>query len=120
MQMHINLILLEFAKAYGLHKKVQNGHIYMNIICEIYSLPQADVLAKNLLKSRLLQHGYFKLPHMLGFLCTKQGQFGSLWQLMILAKNIWRKRTQNIWFQSYISFTKLKKIRREAFIAGYP
>ena len=53
MQMPIELIPPEFAQAYSLYKRVQNGYVYMRIVRGMYGLPQAGMLANNLLKERL-------------------------------------------------------------------
>ena len=53
MQMPIDLIPPEFAQAYSLCEKVQNGYVYMRIVCGMYGLPQTGMLANNLLKERL-------------------------------------------------------------------
>ena len=35
----------------------------MKIICGMYGLPQAGILANKLLKERLLEHGYYEVQH---------------------------------------------------------
>ena len=45
MQMPIELIPPEFAQAYSLSEKVQNGYVYMRIVRGMYGLPQAGMLA---------------------------------------------------------------------------
>ena len=71
LRIHINLVPPEFAKAYGLYEKVQNGYVYMRIVKGMYGLPQAGVLANNLLKERLIEYGYVELPHTPGLFMHK-------------------------------------------------
>ena len=71
MRMPIELIPPEFAEAYGLYEKVQNGYVYIRIIKGMYGLPQAGVLANDLLKKRLEKHGYVELPHTPGLFMHK-------------------------------------------------
>ena len=42
---------------------VENGHVYIEISKGVYRLPQAGILANDLLKKRLLPHGYYKCAH---------------------------------------------------------
>ena len=63
MQMPTNLIPQEFIGLYDLGPKVKNGYAYMEIQCRMYGLPQPGILAKKLLKERLVANGYFELPH---------------------------------------------------------
>ena len=44
---------------YKLHEKVTtDGHVYVEIQKGMYGLPQAGILAQQLLEQRLNQHGY--------------------------------------------------------------
>ena len=57
MRMPIDLIPPEFAEKYDLYPKVLNGYVYMRIVKGMYGLPQAGMLANNLLKERLQKQG---------------------------------------------------------------
>ncbi len=63
MRMPIKLIPQEIIDLYDLEPKVKNGHVYMEISRGMYGLPQSSRLANQLLKKRLLKHGYFEQPH---------------------------------------------------------
>ncbi len=47
-------------KQYALEDKVLNGHIYLEMRCAVWGLPQAGILANEILKKRLAPHGYFE------------------------------------------------------------
>jgi hypothetical protein len=59
----IKLIPDEIIKAYDLHSKRHKEHIYMEIRRGIYGLPQAGILANQLLTTRLVPHGYEQCCH---------------------------------------------------------
>ena len=61
---NFNLIPPEFAQAYSLYEKVQNGYVYMRIVRGMYGLPQAGMLANQ-------KHGYFEVSHTLGLFAHK-------------------------------------------------
>ena len=61
--MPIHLIPEHIIQQYNLKTKEKNGYIYTEIIKGIYGLPQAGILANNLLKKRLAKSGYFEVPH---------------------------------------------------------
>ena len=42
---------------------IKYGYIYMQIERGMYGLPQAGILANELLRKRLAPHGYYGLPH---------------------------------------------------------
>jgi hypothetical protein len=46
-------------KQYALKVKVLNGHIYLEMRCAVWGLPQASILANKLLKKHLTPHGCF-------------------------------------------------------------
>ncbi len=49
----------EIIEEYGLHEKVaDDGHVYIKICKGMYGLPQAGILAQELLEKRLNMHGY--------------------------------------------------------------
>jgi hypothetical protein len=53
----------EFIKIYDLKKiAAPDGTIYVKIQKGMYGLPQAGILAQNLLKERLNKHGYHQSP----------------------------------------------------------
>jgi hypothetical protein len=59
MRMKISNIPLNFVKAYNLiDLATNNGTIYIKIQRGMYGLPQAGILAQNLLEKHLNQHGY--------------------------------------------------------------
>jgi hypothetical protein len=63
MKMPLSLFPQDIFKHYGLLDKVLNGYAYMEIHKGMYSLPQAGILASDLLKKCLAKHGYFKQLH---------------------------------------------------------
>jgi len=48
---------------YDLATHALNGYVYVEIRKAIYGLPQAGILANQLLKKRLRPHGYYEVPH---------------------------------------------------------
>jgi hypothetical protein len=63
MRMAARLIPDEFLDAYNLRPKIHNGYIYMEIRKGMYGLPQAGIIANQLLRKRLRPHGYFEVPN---------------------------------------------------------
>ena len=63
MRMPINLIPDKIIQQYALNEKCKNGFVYMEIICGMYDLPQAGILANKLLRQRLEPHGYYEVEH---------------------------------------------------------
>jgi hypothetical protein len=63
MKMPFFLFPQDIIEHYGLLDKVLNGYMYMEICKGMYGLPQAGILAKNLLKKHLAKHGYYQQPH---------------------------------------------------------
>ena len=57
MRMPISLIPNNIIQQYALQTKCENGYIYMEIIRGMYGLPQAGILANQLLRKRLEPHG---------------------------------------------------------------
>ncbi|KAL7476249.1 hypothetical protein ACHAW6_002121 [Cyclotella cf. meneghiniana] len=57
------LVPKTFKQKYKLHYKIHEGFIYMEIRRGCYGLPQAGVLANNLLKKCLALDGYYEVPH---------------------------------------------------------
>ena len=58
MRLPIKLIPDEIIEAYELRTKAHNDHVYMEIRRGMYGLPQAGILANQLLTNRLAPHGY--------------------------------------------------------------
>ena len=52
---------------YKLHGKVKNGYVYVEIQGGMYGLPQAGLLAQELLETRLMKHGYTQSKTTPGF-----------------------------------------------------
>jgi hypothetical protein len=63
MRIKADLIPDDFKTYYKLHDKIHNGYIYCEIRRGMYSLPQAGIIANQLLKKQLAEFGYFELPH---------------------------------------------------------
>ena len=59
----INLIPEEVIQQYQLHLITHNGHVYVEIRKGMYGLPQAGLLANQLLESRLALDGYYQATH---------------------------------------------------------
>ena len=59
MRLPYNIIPQEIKTAYKLEKLVQDGWIYVRIVRGMYGLPQAGLIANNLLKQRLTKAGYY-------------------------------------------------------------
>ena len=50
----------EIIKEYNLYSKATNGHVYVKISKGMYGLPQAGLLANELLEKRLNKYGYYQ------------------------------------------------------------
>jgi hypothetical protein len=92
MKMSIALILADIIAHYNLNEKVLDGYVYMDIRKGMYGLPQAGILANELLKKCLARHGYFEQPH---------------------TPCLWRHVTHPIWFNLYVDDFGIKYIGRE-------
>ena len=57
-RINIDHVLQEIIDEYKLKDKVFDGYIYVEIQKGMYGLPQADILAQQLLEERLNKHGY--------------------------------------------------------------
>ena len=77
MKIPIALLPDDMVEHYQLQEKVLDGYVYMEIREGMYGLPQASILANNLLKEQLSRHGYFKQPHTPG---------------------LWKNETCPVWF----------------------
>jgi hypothetical protein len=111
---HIKItdISKEFILEYGLAgKEDHNGWIYFEIQCGCYGLPQAGILANNLLCGRLEKEGYYETATTPGLWKQKNGgQFSFVSSLMISALNMWAWSTSTIFLRSCNSTTKSKPI----------
>jgi hypothetical protein len=63
MKIPVELIPAEIMTAYNLHEKVHNGYVYIEIQKGMYGLPQAGLLANQLLAKRLAKFGYYQATH---------------------------------------------------------
>jgi hypothetical protein len=63
MKMPIDVFPHTTIEQYNLHKHAHNGFIYLEIRKAIYGLPQAGILANQLLRKRLRPHGFFEVAH---------------------------------------------------------
>jgi hypothetical protein len=63
MRLPIAIIPDEIIQQYNLLPLVHNGYVYMEIRQGMYGLPQAGILANQLLAKRLALHGYSQTPH---------------------------------------------------------
>ncbi len=63
MRLPIALIPQESIDAYNLLPLIHKGHIYIEIRRGMYGLPQAGILANQLLTRRLEPHGYYQCRH---------------------------------------------------------
>jgi hypothetical protein len=63
MRIPLTLFPEHIIEQYQLRNKAVNGYIYVEIRKAIYGLPQAGILAKQLLKARLAPAGYYEVPH---------------------------------------------------------
>ena len=66
LRMHMKTIPQEIIKEYDLEKLQHNGWVYIEIRKGAYGLPQAGVLANDLLKERLQKAGYYPTSTMPG------------------------------------------------------
>ena len=63
MRIPVELIPKEFIEFYQLKNKVKNGYVYCEIVCGMYVLPEAAILAHKLFKKRLKKRDYFEVKH---------------------------------------------------------
>ena len=63
MKIPIALIPDEVIMAYNLQPLIHNGYIYIEIQKGMYGLPQAGLLANQLLAKRLAEFGYYQVQH---------------------------------------------------------
>jgi hypothetical protein len=59
----VHLIPAEFLQAYKLQDTIYKGYLYLEIRKGMYGLPQAGILANQLLRKRLASHGYTEAKH---------------------------------------------------------
>ena len=58
--MNIDILPDEIFEKYNLRKIFHNEYVYFKIKMGMYGLPEAGILANNLLKKRLRKHGYYE------------------------------------------------------------
>jgi hypothetical protein len=110
-QIKITNIPEEFILEYGLaRKKYHNGWIYSEIQCGCYGLPQAGILANDLLCGSLEEEGYYKAATTPGLWKHNGNHYSFSSFLMNLALNTWASSTSTISSWSYKSATKFKPI----------
>ena len=63
MRLPTAIIPQEVIDEYNLTALVHNGHIYVEIQRGMYGLPQASIIANQLLTKRLEPHGYSQCRH---------------------------------------------------------
>jgi hypothetical protein len=63
MRLPINIIPQEIIEAYNLMPLVHNGHVYIEIQRGMHGLPQAGIIANQLLTQRLIPQGYYQCRH---------------------------------------------------------
>lgn len=63
MKIKADLIPDAFLDEYNLRNKIYKGFVYCEIRRGMYGLPQAGIIANQLLKKRLAEHGYYELAH---------------------------------------------------------
>jgi hypothetical protein len=56
--------------------KMKYGYIYMNMLPEMYVLPQSGVLANKLLKKQLEKHDYYEDDHTQHVSHSRLDQYG--------------------------------------------
>jgi hypothetical protein len=76
MRIPARLIPDTFLDAYNLRSKIYKGSLYLEICKGMYGLPQARIIANQLLRKRLVPHGYFEVPNTPG-LCLSLMTLGS-------------------------------------------
>jgi len=90
--MKLDLMPEEYVAQNNLREKAKNGYAYMEIQKGMYGLPQAGILANELLRKRLAKHGYFELPHTPG---------------------LWRHTAHPLWFTLVVYDFGIKYIGEE-------
>jgi hypothetical protein len=63
MRLPLNIIPHEIIEAYNLLPLVHNRHVYIEIQQGMYGLPQAGIIANQLLTRRLIPQGYYQCRH---------------------------------------------------------
>jgi hypothetical protein len=82
----------EIIQQYLLQDKVDSeGYIFIEVRKGMYGLPQAGILAQNLLEKRLNKHGYFQNKAVPGLWTHDSGRSALHLLLMILASNTLEK-----------------------------
>jgi hypothetical protein len=63
MKMPLSLFPSWTREQYNLEKHAKNGFVYIELHRVVWGLPQAGILANELLHKQLLPHGYYKCKH---------------------------------------------------------
>jgi len=63
MKMPLNVFPDHIVQQYKLEQHAKDGFVYLEVRKAIYGLPQAGILANQLLRQRLRPHGYYEVPH---------------------------------------------------------
>jgi hypothetical protein len=92
MRIKADLIPDEFKDHYQLWDKIYSDYVYCEIRRGMYGLPQAGIIANQLLMKRLATYGYFKLPHTPG---------------------LWKHVSKPVWLTLVVDDFGVKYIRKE-------
>ncbi|KAL7485529.1 hypothetical protein ACHAW6_011123 [Cyclotella cf. meneghiniana] len=88
LRVHLVDLPEEIIREYQLCNKVtNNGLIYLEVVKGMYGLPQAGLLANELLEQLLNKNGYYQSKLCRGYGNTRPDPFNSPWYLMILELN---------------------------------
>ena len=106
---------------YNLHQQAHNGFIYLEVRKAIYGLPQAGVLANQLLRKRLRPFGYgtTRLHTHLASGNTSHDPFNSPSQSMTLASNTMTKHMRTTSLTPSEHTTHSRKIGTGHYTAEY-
>jgi hypothetical protein len=66
MKMPLSVVPAWIMKQYNLDKHALNGFVYLRMECMVWGLPQAGILANNLLHKWLASHVYYECINMPG------------------------------------------------------
>ena len=79
MQFPVNVVLDEIMDEYNLHEIRHKDHVYAEIVCGMYGLPQVGRLANKLLAQQLAKHEAY------GNTQCAQSNSHSLWMTFVLS-----------------------------------
>ena len=69
-KMNIDILLDEIIGKYNLHDIFHNEYVYFKINIVMYGIPEAGILANNLLKKRPSKHSYYECQFLLDSTAT--------------------------------------------------